>query len=254
MTRSRLVWIPLLAGLFAVAATGCGEDSNVIDPVSADVSDSTPQTAEAAADRADLMGGGGIPLADSEVFFEFNSTDNDLGFQVVLDGEDWQRMKLFGPDEQKILDIHAKGELKDLGLTELRFESAEPSPGEVLDLFAPGEYVFVGRTTDGERLVGEGELSHDLLAPPVFSPSEGEEVDPENVVIEWEPVPGAELYEVIVSNEDGDGTMEIELSGEATEVDVPRQMLEPGIEYKVEVLAIAENGNKTISEGFFVTK
>ncbi len=34
---------------------------------------------------------------------------------------------------------------------------------------------------------------------------------------------------------------------------IPEEFLDPGTEYKVEVLAIRINGNKTISERVFVT-
>jgi hypothetical protein len=38
-----------------------------------------------------------------------------------------------------------------------------------------------------------------------------------------------------------------------TTLTVPAELLEPGTEYEFEVLAIAENGNQTITETCFVT-
>jgi hypothetical protein len=38
-----------------------------------------------------------------------------------------------------------------------------------------------------------------------------------------------------------------------TSLTVPVEVLQPGTEYEFEVLAIAENGNQTISENCFVT-
>ncbi|MCK4773537.1 MAG: hypothetical protein KAT30_02085 [Candidatus Krumholzibacteria bacterium] len=47
--------------------------------------------------------------------------------------------------------------------------------------------------------------------------------------------------------------MEVDVSGDTDELKVPENFLEEGAEYKAEVLSISENGNKTITEGFFNT-
>jgi hypothetical protein len=43
------------------------------------------------------------------------------------------------------------------------------------------------------------------------------------------------------------------VSGSVTSLNVPPQFLEPDMEYKIELLAYAENGNRTIVESTFVT-
>ena len=65
-------------------------------------------------------------------------------------------------------EITAQGRLKELGLTELVFETDEPEPAEVLALFPAGNYRFEGRTLDQEKLVGAATLSHSLPPAPVF--------------------------------------------------------------------------------------
>lgn len=226
-------------------AAGCGRNQTSVDPVA--------DNAAPAASPVFASGDGALEFADAEVFFEFNSTDNDLGFQVFLDGVGWRRVEIIGPDNTKVLDIHAKGSLSSLGLTELFFESAEPSPAEVLALFEPGEYTFLGRSAEGDRLYGEGELSHDLLPAPVFTPSNHETVDPDDATIEWGAVAGAESYQVIVVNEDTDASLQVDLPGDVTSLQLPPGFLESDSEYKAEVLAISEAGNKTITEGWFNT-
>jgi hypothetical protein len=76
------------------------------------------------------------------------------------------------------------------------------------------------------------------------------------VVIAWEPVTtsyfGLPLevveYEVIVEGEDAI-IFDVHLRAEAgTQVTVPAELLEPGTEYKFEVLAIEEGGNQTITD------
>ncbi|MCZ6775139.1 MAG: fibronectin type III domain-containing protein [Ignavibacteria bacterium] len=207
-------------------------------------------------DDGDDDGGAQIPFDEVEVFFEFNTTDNDLGFQLFLDAEGWKQVNVFGPDG-KIINFKAKRALKELGITELRFESSEPSPAEVLALFPPGDYKFRGRTVEGDKLVGTGELSHAFLAAPsIFvngDPINGDPVDPDSTVIGWD-APGAERVQVIVGNEDLGHFFDVIVSPETTSLNVPPQFLQPATEYKAEVLAISANGNRTITEGTFVTE
>jgi hypothetical protein len=192
-------------------------------------------------------------FGDLEIFLEFNSTDNDLGVQVFLDGDAWDRVVARDPTGHTVLDFVARHRLGALGLTEMRFESAEPSPAEVLRLIRPGEYVFRGRTVDGGRLLGEAELSHDLPPAPVITAPTGTGVDPDDTVVRWNAVAGVEGYEVIVENVETEATLEVSLGADATSLHVPTEFMEGGTEYKVEVLAVAENGNKTITERDFET-
>jgi len=193
------------------------------------------------------------PFADAEVFLEFNATDDDLGFQLFLDGDAWRRTVLLGPEFGRLLDFRARGELEALGLTELRFESAEPSPSEVLALFDEGPYVFLGKGVDGDVLHAVGELSHALPPTAHFTPGDGDVVPPEDLVVEWEAIPGLAGYEVIVENEDTGRSLEVELDADATRLEVPDAFLEEGTEYKVEVLTVGLDGNKTIVEASFTT-
>ena len=234
--------------LLILGASGCKEN-----PVDASDDVAARSAADGAEGVNEIEGvGATIPFADAEVFFEFNSTDNDLGLQVFLDAEGWEKVTVRNPDIGRILRFEAVGMLADLGITELRFESAEPSPAEVLATFPPGEYLFRGRTVEGDKLVGEGELSHDLLPPFDFTPADGDIVDPEEMVVEWS-APGAELVEIIIESEDTDATLDIIVEDDEGELEVPEQFLEPNAEYKLELLAIAENGNKTIVEHTFTT-
>ena len=105
----------------------------------------------------------------------------------------------------------------------------------------------------GGILYGDAELSHDLPPAPDFTPADGAEVQAAGLVIEWVPIPGLEGYEVIVENEDTEQSMSVLLGPDATQLTVPPEFAEPGSEYKAEVLAIAENGNKTITEHLFTT-
>ena len=206
-------------------------------------------------------------LDEAEIYIEINDTDGDAGIQMMLDGEDWKRMRAWDPFEVKILDVKARGAVGIQGMTELFFESAEPSFDEqplaaFLALFPEGIYRFKGVTTDGTTLRGEAELTHDLpAAPDLVSPADGQDdVDPDNTVIEWMTVadpPGSSIvgYQVIVEREEPSLLVfSADVGPGVTSVTVPPEFMESGTEYKYEVLAIEESGNQTISEAEFDTE
>jgi hypothetical protein len=197
--------------------------------------------------------GPAIPFADAQLFLEFNSTDNDLGLQLFLDTDDgWRRVRVLDPARRGVIDFQTDGRLSHLGLTELRFESSEPSPEEVLALFPPGQYRFRGRTIEGQPLASNAALSHHLPPAPSITPSSGEVVDARDLVVKWT-APEAEQVEVIIEQDDREDVLDITLSGSIRRMRVPPQFLQPGLEYKIEILTVAENGNRTISEGTFRT-
>jgi hypothetical protein len=243
MTTVRHPWSLVLLLAATWVAGGCGEDR------------STPTSNEglATGDDAALDRGAALPFGAAQIYFELNATANDAGVQVFLDAEDWKRVAISDEGGSALLDIQTGGGMKELGLTELRFEGAEPDPSETLDAFPAGVYTFTGTTTDRQRLFATATLSHDLPAAPVFSPSHGEVVDPDEVEIEWELIAGVDRYQVIVETDANGFVLEVSVSSTTTSLQIPRTFLVPNTEYKAEVLGIAPNGNRTISEGTFVT-
>jgi hypothetical protein len=217
----------------------------------------------------------GIPFEASRIIIEFNSTARDVGIQVFLDGEAWKEVQIVGPDG-KITEIKGKGNMRNIGLSELFFEGDEPSLEDLpldqfLALFPEGEYKFFGKGVEGEALRGTATFTHVIpCGPEIVSPTEGEELDPNNIVIKWNAVPhkvnlatGAcdeaskiEIlgYQVTVERENPLRTFSVDLPAAVTRVGVPRTFLEPGTEYKIEVLAIEPGRNQTITESFFCTE
>lgn len=195
----------------------------------------------------------GVPFADAELFFELNATDDDLGLQLFVDSDDgWKRVRVLDPGRREMLLFQTAGRLSKLGITELRFESAEPSPEEVLALFPTGEYRFRGQTVGGEYLTSSATLSHDFPPAPTFTPSNGDVVDPRNAVVEWN-APGAEKVEIIIEQDELEHILDVTLSGDTRRLRVPAQFLVPGMEYKIEILSTGENGNRILTESTFRT-
>lgn len=203
---------------------------------------------------------GEVAFGFSKIYWEYNASANDLGVHVTLDGEDWTQLEIENPRGRSLFKVKGQGPYKNLGMTELFFEGAEPSLDEfplrdLLDLFPEGEYEFSGRTADRQEIEGEWMFSHAIPdGPRVFS-----EVGAGNLLrIRWNevtaPPPGFPNkpihivgYQVIV------GSFQVTLPATARVVTVPPefvQALGPGA-HPFEVLAIEASANQTLTEGTF---
>jgi hypothetical protein len=201
-----------------------------------------------------------VPLKDATLIVEINATDGDAGIQPFFDGDPWQRAVVHWPDGRVLFEVQTQDELRTYGLTELFSESSEPPFGEFSldqfkELFPEGAYRFEVTAVDGTLMVAEVTLSHDFPAGPVItSPKEDTQVRRNEVVVRWEPVTepaGIEIsgYQVLaVQEEPVLRTFSADLPPGATRLAIPAGFLQRGVEYKVEVLAVAASGNKTLSE------
>lgn len=207
-----------------------------------------------------------IPLGAAKIIIEFNSTAQDVGVQVFLDGEPWKSMEIVDPDGRKVYSVKGKGSVRKLGSTELFFESEEPSLidlplPEFLALFPEGIYEFSGKSAEGgDELVGSATFTHNIPDGPVIvSPLAGAIVDLNNTVIDWDPVltpAGIQIvqYQVIVEGGTPQRVFSVFVLGTTTSVKVPPEFLEANTAYIFEVLAIEVGGNQTITEGSFSTQ
>lgn len=230
-----------------------------------DLIDATGSSAELRSAR------GTLEFSETQIFFEENTTDGDLGIQFKLDGEPWRRVWIFQPDGRLFANVRVGGNARVIGLTEVFSESAEPSFDELprdefLDLFPPGEYTMLGLLKDGGLLLGTADLTHDFPAAPVITaPMMDEEVDPdEPLIVSWNTVadpnpPDSVIirYHVVVEKDEDDELSRVfaidMLPGENS-VTVPAEFLEPGKDYKAELIAEETSGNKTIAELEFATE
>lgn len=231
-----------------------------------------------------------IPFDVAELFFELNNTDGDLGIHALVDGEAWKYLEIEDTRDRKMLNIIVRGRLRRQGLTELFFESAEPSfdelsPRRFFRRFPEGEYDIEGITLEGEERESEVWLSHVLPAPPVVfinddpaaedCDAELPEVDPNSqVTIRWLPVEmshdeigksGVRLegdhevvnYEVVVEIDDTPWKTSTILPPDATSFVVPQEILDlvesddEVDEVKFEVLVREASYNQTAIESCF---
>lgn len=134
-------------------------------------------------------------FGECKALVEINSSDGDIGFHFLMDGDELHAARIFDPNGVKIFQDAAKGPLKEQTLTETFAESAEPlcwedpeaDPDDLedivtledfLDLWADGTYRFWGRSEEGERSHGTTELTYMLPAAPA-------DVDFDGSVITW---------------------------------------------------------------------
>jgi len=119
-------------------------------------------------------------FGECKVLIEVNSSDGDIGFHLLMDGDDLLTATVRDPSGQKVFDESAKGPLMEQFLTETFFESAEPpctvavadpdddvvTLEDFLDRWEEGTYTFHGQSEQGEKSEGETELTYDLPAAP----------------------------------------------------------------------------------------
>ena len=220
-------------------------------------------------------------ISECDVFIEINATDEDAGWQGILDASPWRLARIIGPNEsgnngKKFLKVQAQGAAKKQGITEYSWESAEPTFDDFaledfLDRFPAGEYTCNVTFLHGKpkKASEEDELTHCLPDGPVITDPGVLPADTDWTVM-WDAVttqydqdgpglgdpldecdPEDELvkYSVTVEFENGvEKEMNFDVSSTTTTAVVSGDFLECGLEGKVEIGAFVESGNSTFRE------
>jgi hypothetical protein len=221
---------------------------------------------------------GTVPLAMAKLNLEYNATDNDIGFQGMIDSNGWKELVISGPDGP-VLKFQGLGKLANHGVTELFFETVEPSAdtlpiAKVLSVLPEGNYKIEGTAMvagkEGGKTSGEAWLTHAIPAgPKLRTPAAKAVVPADELRVSWDPVTktitGADVkiiaYQLIVEKDEkphrhmiGKRGLSMYLPATVTEITLPKGFLEKGTGYNWEVLAIEESGNQTIALSAFRTK
>lgn len=205
-------------------------------------------------------------FVDVDVFAEVNRTDGDAALQLRLSAEDnWRRVALRDPKGRTVLSLAGSGSLRRQGLIALDIESGERTFDE-LSLskfkarFPRGRYTFRGSTLGGRRIVGSARLSHSIPAGGrITAPAANSTIDPTGLVVRWNAGTlrgGGRVaaYEVVLAADESDRELTMILGPGARSAEIPDSFLERGQGYFVEVIAVGENGNKSIREIAFKTR
>ena len=225
----------------------------------------------------------GQEFEESDVYFELNDTDGDLGIHALIDGDAWKMLVIEDPNGRQDLAVSLGGTMRRQGLTELFFESAEPpfdelTPAQFLRRFPEGEYLLRATTLGGEVFESLDEVSHLIPAPPGHVEVNGREL-PENCdaeplpsvsepfTVRWDAVEMSHprigrqnepleivKYELVLEGEDEELVFTFDLPPDTTEVEIPGGFAATGDVLKVEVLVKEESGNQTAVESCFEVK
>ncbi len=243
-----------------------------------------PQSAGAAWDDEE------IPFDVAEIFFELNNTDGDLGIHGMIDGGPWTRIIIEDPRDRNLMAIWTMGRLRRQAVTELFFESAEPTfdeldPTDFFARFPEGTYEVEGRAQDGQELESETEVTHTMPAPPEptvngkplseFCDDEEPDFAPTEVTlpvtIAWpavtlsHPELGKVSVPLTINNYEVVVEVDLDLDGEEftsvfstilppgeRSLTIPAEFLDQADTFKYEVLAREESFNQTAVESCFV--
>jgi len=219
---------------------------------------------------------------EAQLYFELNNTDGDLGIHGLIDGEAWKTLSIEDPNETVLMQVVARSRIRRQGLTEIFFESAEPtfdelSPTRFFNRFPEGIYEIEGLTLDGVELESEVELSHTMAAPVGNLTVNGDLIEEgcdeplasfsAPILVDWNPVTMShpdlgntgeavtvQQYEVVGEIEREGKTpelleMSVILPRNRTEFRFPTSFtsLSDG-EFKFEVITKLDNGNQTATE------
>ncbi|MGH9113661.1 MAG: hypothetical protein ACRDZN_15395 [Acidimicrobiales bacterium] len=221
-------------------------------------------------------------IATAKLIIEFNATDGDLGVHGAFDDHGWSELCVFDPSGRPIVVVDPRRQLNDLTMAGIFFESREPPVSEfsMADLaaaFPEGRYGVRGKSFDGTVLKGRATFTHDVPAPPTITAPKiadepeqtGRPLPRADFAVAWEPVTETVTgepvtisgYEVIITKEVEDDphgfsrpTYDVHVPPTQHSLSVPKEFLEAGTVYELEVLALERSGNQTISVGFFKTR
>ena len=262
----------ILKSVFLLVAIGFGASAVIADPI------------QAGGDQIACMPASGktVAIAEAKLIIEYHFTDGDMGVHGSFDDHGWSQLCVYDPSGAQVLAVKPQGQLKDLTMAGIFFESREPPAAEFsfADLkarFPEGRYEVRGTNFDGTGLTGFAYFTHNVPAPPaITSPALADEEDAEDALvsingltIKWQDVtqtiegnPATITgYEVIVTKTEHDDphgfsqpVFDVHVPADRNTLAVPVEFLEPDTVYELEVLALEASGNQTIASGFFKTE
>lgn len=218
------------------------------------------------------------PFGEAELYFELNHSASDLGIHSSIDGGAYNELEIYSPKKQTTLRLSASRTLARQGLTQLFWESAEPtfdqlSPPAFFNRFPEGKYRIKAESNGGGKLTATVNLSHVMAAPAsnitVSGVPAAVNCDAPNlplvsapVVIEWDPVVTShptvgKAGPVTISRyefftEQGVVKFGVTLLPTTTSFQVPPEVLTTGGQFKFEIIARTSTGNNTAIESCFI--
>lgn len=189
------------------------------------------------------------------VYLERNATDDDVEvvFAATSNEKGLAVLRVIAPDGRTVIDFKAPD--SKLGIRHVAVETSEPrlNDGGLQVDFPPGVYRFEGTLVDGGTLRSEATLSHVLPdATIVTSPREDlKNVLTKSAKVRWTAVKDAVFYVVAIQERGKQREIKMTLPGSSTSFSIPDGFLVGDTEYKVEIGAVLQSGNRTFVERNF---
>ncbi|MFN0007077.1 MAG: hypothetical protein ACKVXR_04145 [Planctomycetota bacterium] len=196
-----------------------------------------------------------IPFDEARLILEYNATDGDAEIVLDVDADvGLERFRVISPDGRQVLDLRAR-DCQELGIRKIRLETPEPSLEEVLEAYPEGLYHFRGKSVDGQVLVSDVWLSHELPAAPTITfPLDGAVGVPTNGSgTTWTAGADAASFFLEIEQDDLGVDVHSNIPGGATSFGFPAGWLIGDTEYQLGIATRSENGNLTVVEMHFTT-
>lgn len=227
------------------------------------------------------------PFKLTNIHFETNASACDMGIQIAFDTDGLTAGEVEGPNGRVVYSFRSVVGMNGThDVTEGFQERVEPpiieledalgcepsedaiSLRELLAAWPAGTYEFDG-WSGGVEFEGEARLTHKIPAgPEIIAPLDGQIVPHDQpLLVKWKKVTGPILpslgpvevvgYHALVVDVTlptlPPGRLKTSLDAELSKAEttflVPKQYLEPGRIYELEILATERGGNQTITEG-----
>jgi hypothetical protein len=180
--------------------------------------------------------------------------DSEITFDAISGTDGLTALKVMAPDGRTVIDYKA-AESK-LGMRHLTLESPEPkNDGSLKADFPVGVYRFIGALVTGSTLEGQATLSHKFPGPArlVHPRPDEKNVPITGMQVKWTTVKDAASVVLVIEHEKTHREFKVNLPGTATSFTVSAGFLVPGQEYKLAIGTVAKDGNRTFTEGSFMT-
>lgn len=194
------------------------------------------------------------PLAfeDPAMTVVYSGPDHDAQLYISTGTTTPMReLRLVAPGNRTIIAARFS-DARNLGQSDLRLDTPEPSLAGLRHAYPPGVYRWRGTTINGRPIAGRTLLSYALLKPPVITvPQPAQAIATTGQVVAWKPIAGARTVHVEIEQVATKRVLTVDLPSSATSLQVPDGFFTAGLEYTMDVKAVGPHGNLTVSDVTF---
>jgi len=202
----------------------------------------------------DIQQGPAIHFTQETMIIEYSATLHQAEIVVEAECEEaLDHVEVLNPSGAPILRLQTRGG-QSVSLAGLRLEMGESSLAALYANCPEGVYRIRARSVSGRLVQGHASLSLEMVAAPVITyPLAGAGgVAITSTAISWLPDPQAAGYTIDLEQNENDG-LKATLPAGSSSFQVPAGVLAPNTQTRLEIQAIAPNGNRTLSEIRFTT-